>query len=89
MNVEEIIEEALSPNQGLMAIMNEDGDKKTVWDRTRPVEVEAARREFDYLRVNGYLAFKVEGSDGRKGEVLHEFDPKAERIIFSPRMVGG
>lgn len=65
------------------------GDVKIIWDRTKKPEVEEAERTFKNLKKKGYLAYKVEGKDGEKGEVLHDFDPNAERIILSPAMQGG
>lgn len=78
----------LRPDQGVMAVMNATGDKKTIWSRNDAVEVEAARLEFDHFRSKGYMAYKVEG-EGRRGEVINKFDPTAERIIFAPPMKGG
>jgi hypothetical protein len=89
MKPSDVLETPLLPNQSVMAVINETGDKKTIWDRNNPVEVEAARNEFDFFRKKGHMAYKVEGADGRKGEVLSAFDPKAERIIFAPPMQGG
>lgn len=89
MKPNDILETPLGPNQSVMAVMNETGDKKTIWDRTKPVEVEAARAEFDHFKKNGYLAYKVKDNKGEKGEVLGKFDPDAEIIIFAPPMRGG
>lgn len=89
MTPKDILTTELGPTQSVMAVMNESGDKKTIWDRNDPVEVEAAKKEFEHFRSKGYLAYKVEGKEGRRGEVLHKFDPEAERIIFSPPMRGG
>lgn len=84
----DVLKIELGPNQGVMAVMNTTGDKKTTWDRTNTVETEAARKEFDYFRGAGYMAYRVEG-EGKKGEVITKFDPAAERIIFAPPMRGG
>jgi predicted dinucleotide-binding enzyme len=89
MKPSEVLETRLQPNQSVMAVINETGDKKTIWDRMNPIEVEGAKREFDYFKSKGYMAYKVTGTDGRRGEVLHAFDPQAERIIFAPAMQGG
>lgn len=66
-----------------------EGDVKTMWNADVSTEVEAARAQFDGLRRQGYLAFRVTGKDGTKGEQMREFDPDAERIIFAPPMQGG
>ena len=69
--------------------MNQEGDTKTIWDRTNPIEVENARKSFDHFKGKGYAAYSVKGTSADKGEVLHHFDPSVERIIFAPPMVGG
>lgn len=89
LTVGDILRVDLAPNQSVMAVMNVSGDKKTIWDRTKPTEVEAAKKEFEFFRSKNYLAYKVVGKDGTKGEILREFDPEAERIIFAPQMAGG
>ncbi len=79
----------LKPGQSVMAVMDKSGDTKTIWDRGNAVEVEAARAQFKIFRDKGYTAFKVVGTEGTKGEKMHDFDPDAERIIFAPPMVAG
>jgi hypothetical protein len=70
--------------------MNQEGDTKLIWNRSNTDEVENARATFDRLTKNlKYAAYSVKGKDGEKGEVLREFDPNAERIIFAPPMIGG
>lgn len=76
-------------NTGEMAVMGQDGDTKIIWDKTKPDEVENARESFNRLRSKKYIAFRVEGKNGDKGEQITEFDPNAERIILSPPLVGG
>ena len=58
----------------------------TVPSRTK---VAQARATFDGLRAKGYVAFRVEGKDGAKGSVMHEFDPAAEKMILCPPLQGG
>ena len=89
MKLSDALNSELAENQGMMAVMNETGDTKTIWDRTKPDEVEAARGAYNALKRRGYMAYKVEGKDGRKGEVMGEFDPTAERLIMAPPMQGG
>lgn len=79
----------LGPNQGIIHTLDNTGDARLIWDRTRPVEVEAARALFDKLKGEQYTAYIAEGSKGEKGEIIKKFDPDAERIIMVPRMVGG
>lgn len=74
---------------GVFVVMDTTGDTKTIWDKNKPDEVEAARMQFTHLRSKGYLAYRAEGKEGERGEQLHEFDPNAERIVFAPPMSGG
>jgi hypothetical protein len=72
----------------VMEVMDHTGDTKKIWDPTKPVEVEDARRSFEELRKKGYAAFSV-SEDGTAGEQLTEFDPNAGRVIMRPPMAGG
>lgn len=75
---------------GALAVMGLDGDTKHIWDKSKPIEVEAARALFNTLvKDKKYIAFRVE-LDGTKGEgPIKEFDPNEERYIFSPPLQGG
>ena len=74
---------------GEMSRLDRKGDTKIIWDSENEEEVAAARRTFDDLRSQGFLAYKVVGKDGRKGEQIREFEAEAERIILAPPMRGG
>lgn len=74
---------------GQMAVMGKEGDTKVIWDRNKPAEVEVARDTFNKLKKKGYMAYQVTGKDGKQGEVMHEFDAQAERVILVPQVVGG
>jgi hypothetical protein len=79
---------------GAFFLMDQTGDTKTIWDPTRPEEVEVAQAQFDALTnppagKQKYSAFRV-GEDGEKSTVkMTEFDPKAGKIIFAPLLVKG
>jgi len=79
----------LAPNQGMMCVLNQEGDTKIIWNRDNNDEIAAARATFDSLKTKGYAAYSVKGKDGEKGEVIHKFDPNAERLIMAPAMKGG
>jgi hypothetical protein len=76
---------------GELSILNGDGDMKLVWDANNEDEVAAARAMFDELIAKGFTAFEVsdEEEKGGKGKIIKKFNPKAERIIMSPRIAGG
>ena len=74
---------------GAMHILDNTGDTKKIWDSTKPDEVEAARKTFDFLVTEKkYLAYKVD-NNGDKGQLMRSFDPKAEKMILQPQNVGG
>lgn len=73
---------------GEIAVMDQTGDTKTIWDKNNPDEVAAAKAQFDALKAKRYIAYKVKG-DGEKGEIITTFDPTAEKIILAPPMAGG
>lgn len=72
----------------VLAIMGKEGDTKIIFDPSQPAEVENARRSFNELKAKGYIAYSVKAG-GDKGEIMREFDPKCEKIIMAPPMVGG
>lgn len=74
--------------QGEMSIIDHTGDTKLMWDSDNKDEVDDARRTFNDLRKKNYLAYEVKKKGG-KGEIMDELDPRVERIILSPPMVGG
>jgi len=74
---------------GTLAILDrEAGDITVGWDKNSPDEIENAQATFDDMVAKGHLAYRVDKEGGKK-EQLHKFDPKAERIILSPPLVGG
>jgi len=72
-----------------MAITDETGDTKIMWSKDNQDEIDVARETFAAMKKKGYAAFHVEGKEGTQGSQMHEFDPKAERIIFVKQMRGG
>jgi hypothetical protein len=87
MNYAEAFELEVPEGQGVMCTLNQEGDTQIRWDRGLASEVEHARQAFDN-RPRGYVAYRVtEG--GKKGEVISDFDPTAEKIILAPPMKGG
>ena len=71
-----------------MAVMDETGDTKLIWNEDNDVEVEAARTMFNSLKKKGYVGYSVD-KKGETGTLLTEFDPAAEKIIMAPQMKGG
>jgi len=71
-----------------LIVLNNEGDVRVTWSPIKPTEVEAAHKMYDDLRAKGYAAFSVKES-GAKNELITEFDPGLEKIIMTPRIVGG
>jgi hypothetical protein len=87
-----LVNEALTaPPDGKhwMAITDHTGDTKIMWSKDNEDEIENARRSFDNMKKKGYTAFRVTGKNGEPGEQMREFDPDAERIIFTKPQAGG
>lgn len=74
---------------GTLARMDRTGDTKTIWSKDNADEVAAAKAQFDSLRKKGFLAFKVTGARGEKGEQITAFDANLGKIILAPPMQGG
>ncbi len=64
------------------------GDRRSGWDPYKQDEVDVAKKEFDKLVKEGYLAFRVK-KGGEAGDQLREFDKYAEFIIYRKALAGG
>ena len=73
---------------GELAVLDQTGDTKLMWDKSNQVEVDAAKDLFKKLKKKNYIAYTVK-DDGTKGRVISEFDVNLERIIMAPHIVGG
>jgi len=71
-----------------LAVIDQTGDTKTMWDKDKPDEVKIAEKTFNKLKKKNYIAYKVK-RNGDKGEIMNTFDPKAEKVIMVPPVVGG
>jgi len=71
------------------AVMGTAGDTKHTWDKTKPVEVDAAREMFKKLRDQKYVAYKLNPKDDSKGDQVDQFDAEAGAYIFAPALRGG
>lgn len=70
---------------GIFRIMTaKDGDKRLIWNRFSIPEIEDAKKMFLQLVQEGMVPYKV-GINGRaSSEVMDEFDPFAEEVLFLP-----
>lgn len=86
--LEELMPEKKEETMGQMAVMGRSGDLTVKWNPQNPWETEDAKQEFYRLKKEGYLSFKLD-KDGKKGEMINDFDPFAERLVMSPPVRGG
>jgi hypothetical protein len=89
----QILDDNETPPEGFGAfrvMTPKDGDKRVVWDKRDFAQIIEAKSMFDECVVQGLVPYLV-GLDGRAtAEVMAEFDPHAEEIIFLPiAMVAG
>lgn len=71
-----------------MHTLDVTGDTRIEWNPDVAEEVSMARKAFDEAKKKKYLTYKLDAR-GQKGELLHNFDPSAERIVCAPQTVGG
>jgi len=73
-------------------IMHPDkGDERLTWDCTSLGEIQQAKKLFIELVKQGLTPYRV-GTNGKAtAEVMREFDPHAEEVIFMPtaKLVAG
>lgn len=72
---------------GLLTTLGHHGDVKVAWKEDDPTDVEKARQTFLDLKTKGFLAFRL--ADGKRGERIYDFDPKAQEILMVPKVAGG
>jgi hypothetical protein len=67
------------------------GDERLVWDSRNFIDIKAAREMFISLIKKGLKPFRVGLNGQASAEVMQEFDPLAEEVIFLPMaaVVGG
>jgi hypothetical protein len=78
-------------NRMFRVLSQDKGDDRITWDSRSLADIRAAKDMFVDFIKKGLKPFKV-GVDGQAtAEVMREFDPLAEEVIFLPmaRVVGG
>lgn len=73
------------PEDGCFRILSpKSGDDRLTWDKRDFSAMQEARRTFVDLVKKGFKPFRV-GNDGKKSnEVMQQFDPLAQQVIFVP-----
>jgi hypothetical protein len=70
-------------------VMDKSGHVEHKWDKTKPVEVDAAKTLFNKLIGDKYKAYKMNPKDNSKGDQVDKFDPEAGAYVFHPALAGG
>ena len=77
--------EKLKPHHHMFRIMTaKDGDKRVVWDSRDLAQIADAKAMFDELIEEGLVPYRVDFNGKVTSEVMDEFDPDAEEVIFLP-----
>ena len=72
-----------------MRILGKSGDIEFKWDPETGYGLKTAKLVFgEKTRASRYLAF-IEGPSGEGITMIRQFDPNAESIILTPRLIGG
>jgi hypothetical protein len=88
--VVESVKPAISPENLIhFEVMGTSGHVEHKWDKTKTVEVDAARTLFNKLISERYTAYKMNPKDNSKGDQVKEFDPEAGAYVFHPALAGG
>jgi hypothetical protein len=72
----------------VIAVLDQSGDTRLVWDPENRDDVKTAKKMFDDLKAKGYVAYAVEQKEAR-GKVVTKFDPAAQKLIMTPPLRGG
>lgn len=78
------VDEEVPAGCGIMRIMNSTGDDRIAWNKLNITEINKAKEAFDKFVEEGLVPYRV-GTNGKpSSEVMDEFDPAAEEVIFMP-----
>jgi len=83
---EEVIVKASKVCKKILKILSDKGDERVVWDRDNGREAKQAKKRFEKLLKEKYLAFSVDAK-GKKNRKITEFDVDAEEILMVPPTV--
>ena len=75
---------------GIMRIVDETGDSTLTWNREDEQSVVAAAEMFTRLAAKKHLPFaRSKGAPASDAELVRNFDPDAEEIVWVRPVVGG
>lgn len=78
---------AVQPYHRVFRILDpKRGDERLVWDSRNFSDLKAARQMFIEFIKKGLTPFRVGLNGKATAEVMREFDPTAEEVIFLPTM---
>lgn len=68
----------------LFSIMNPSGDDRLTWMKDSLKSIQAAKQAFVDFVKQGLKPYKVKTDGTVTAEIMDEFDPEAEEVIFLP-----
>jgi hypothetical protein len=68
--------------------MDSTGDTRHEFDPADLSSLAAAEARFQELTGKGFRAVAL-GNNGAPGELIRQFDPRAEQTLFIPQLQGG
>jgi len=69
-------------------IMDRSGDTRHEFDLADAASVALAEERFRQMTGKGFRAVAL-APDGAGGSLLNKFDPKVDRTLFIPHLIGG
>lgn len=69
-------------------VMDRSGDTRHEFDATDAAALAEAEQRFKELTGKGFMAFAM-SNDGSPGRQIKAFDKAAEKVMFTPQLIGG
>jgi hypothetical protein len=82
-HLERVIVRASKIKEKVMKVLSSNGDDRITWDKENGPEAKEAKAKFEELIEKGYTAFSVD-TQGKKNNIIEEFDIDAEEILLIP-----
>jgi predicted deacetylase len=70
-------------------IQSINGDDRLTWDKRFIDQIKEARDKFYELVAKGYRAFSLKVDGTKKEELMTQFDPSVEEVLFVPPQQAG
>lgn len=82
------LREGRPAGHGQFRVLTEDaGDERFAWDAGDFAQIAEAKRFFNQMLARGMVPYRVGERGAKTNEVMTEFDPLAEEVVFLPTSV--